>query len=135
MRPAIPSERSWPFEDALETDQEWAKYNRPYWKRDYIGFLQFFFAKCFNEPHSSKQIEDLPQTIPQTLVDITRGIDIPRQESFRETCARVRCPTLVIQGDRDLIGPHAQGAALARATRENWSPSGAAGTFRRPATR
>ena len=31
-------------------------------------------------------------------------------------CARVRCPVLVIHGDRDLIRPHAQGEALARLT-------------------
>ena len=40
------------------TEEGWAKYNRHYWQRDYLGFLEFFFGKCFTEPHSSKQIED-----------------------------------------------------------------------------
>ena len=46
------------FEDALDTDEGWAKYNRHYWLRDYQGFLEFFFSQCFTEPHSTKQIED-----------------------------------------------------------------------------
>jgi predicted glycosyltransferase len=41
---------------------------------------------------------------------------VPRAEEFRSTCARIRCPTLVIHGDGDLIRPHAQGKALAEAT-------------------
>ena len=31
---------------------------RHYWLRDYAGFLDCFFAEMFNEPHSTKQIED-----------------------------------------------------------------------------
>ena len=86
------------------TDDGWAKYNRHYWQRDYGGFLEFFFAQCFSEPHSTKQIEDCIgwalETDPETLADATRGIGLsPRQEPFAETCARVRCPTLVIHGD------------------------------------
>jgi pimeloyl-ACP methyl ester carboxylesterase len=91
-------ERDVPFEDALETDEGWAKYNRHYWERDYRGFLQFFFGKLFNEPHSTKQVEDCIgwglETTPQTLADATRGLGIPREETFGETCARIRCPTL-----------------------------------------
>ena len=30
----------------------------PLWEHDYAGFLQWFFARMFNEPHSTKQIED-----------------------------------------------------------------------------
>jgi pimeloyl-ACP methyl ester carboxylesterase len=37
-------------------------------------------------------------------------------ERFRDSCARVRCPVLVVHGDEDAIRPHAQGAALAEAT-------------------
>ena len=108
-----------PFEDALETDPEWVE-AAGLLQRDYLGFLEFFFGRCFNEPHSSKQIEDCIgwalQTTPQTILDTILGIGIPREELFRQTCARVRCPTLVIHGDRDLIRPHVQGEALARAT-------------------
>jgi pimeloyl-ACP methyl ester carboxylesterase/predicted glycosyltransferase len=108
-----------PFEDALETDPDWVN-AAGLLQHDYLGFLEFFFGRCFVEPHSTKQIEDCIgwalETTPQTILDTILGIGIPRDERFRETCARVRCPTLVIHGDHDLIRPHVQGEALARAT-------------------
>ena len=48
--------QSW--NEELDTDEGWAKYNRWYWLRDYRGFLEFFFSQMFNEPHSTKPIED-----------------------------------------------------------------------------
>jgi pimeloyl-ACP methyl ester carboxylesterase len=115
-----PERDTHPFDEPLDTDEGWAKYNSHYWTRDYLGFLEFFFAKCINEPHSTKQIEDCIgwalETSPETLADTTRGIGVPRGEDFRAMCARVRCPTLVIHGDRDEIRPLAQGEALAEAT-------------------
>ncbi len=121
LAPGHPERDVHPFDKPLTTEEGWAKYNSHYWQRDYLGFLEFFFAKCFNEPHSSKQIEDCIgwalDTDPETLADTTRGIGLAcRTESFRNTCARVRCPTLVIHGDEDLVRPHAQGAELAEAT-------------------
>ena len=108
-----------PFEDAIETDPEWAN-AAGLLAHDYIGFIEFFFSRCFTEPHSSKQIEDCigwaMQTTPETILDTVLGIGVPRQELFTETCARVRCPTLVIHGDEDRIRPVTQGAALAEAT-------------------
>jgi pimeloyl-ACP methyl ester carboxylesterase/predicted glycosyltransferase len=115
-----PERARWPFEEEHNTDEGWAKYNRHYWLRDYRGFLEFFFGQCLPEPHSTKQIEDCiewaSETTPETLIDTVRGLHLPRAETFAETCARVQCPTLVIHGDEDRIRPHAQGAALARAT-------------------
>jgi pimeloyl-ACP methyl ester carboxylesterase/predicted glycosyltransferase len=121
LAPGHPEREGWPFDESLETDEGWAKYNSHYWERDYLGFLEFFFAKCFNEPHSSKQIEDCIgwalETDPKTLADTTRGIGLRcSTESFRDMCARVRCPTLVVHGDVDVVRPHAQGAALAEVT-------------------
>ncbi len=108
------------FEEQLDTDEGWAKYNRDYWERDYEGFLRFFFAQMFNEPHSTKQIEDCVgwalETDVETLCDTQIALGLCGRESFREICERVQCPTLVIHGDRDLIRPHAQGAALAAVT-------------------
>ena len=47
--------------------------------RDYRGFLEFFFGKCFNEPHSTKQIEDCVnwglETDAGDAGRVTRGID------------------------------------------------------------
>ena len=47
-----------PFDEELDTDEGWAKFNSHYWSRDYRAFLEFFFAQCFSEPHSTKQVED-----------------------------------------------------------------------------
>ena len=121
LAPGHPERDIHPFDKRLTTDEQWAKYNAEYWRQAYARFLEFFFAQCFNEPHSTKQIEDCIgwglDTAPETLIDTTLGIGVRRHEPFARTCARVRCPALVIHGDSDLIRPHAQGAALAEATR------------------
>ena len=108
------------FDVPLDTDEGWAKYNSHYWARDYPAFLDFFMDRCFTEPHSSKAIEDgigwALETTPEALADTTRGIGLPGPVPFEELCARVRCPTLIIHGDEDMVRPHRQGAALAEAT-------------------
>ena len=116
------------FDKVLETDEGWAKYNRHYWKRDYPGFLEFFFSQCFVEPHSTKQIEDCVgwglETTPEVLLAIE---DAPEPEAvnvslrgeeqhIRDLAGRVQCPVMVIQGDADAITPHARGVALAEMT-------------------
>ena len=121
LAPGHPERDVHPFDESQADEADWAKYNSHYWQRDYLGFLEFFFAKCFTEPHSSKQIEDCIgwalETDPETLADTTRGIGLAcRTESFRDTCARVRCPTLVIHGDEDAVRPLQQGAELAKVT-------------------
>jgi pimeloyl-ACP methyl ester carboxylesterase/predicted glycosyltransferase len=113
-------DRVFSFEDELDTDEGWAKYNAHFWSREYRAFLEFFFSKCFNEPHSTKQIEDAVgwglETDPVTLADTSRALSGHDAGELRALCALVRCPTLVIHGDSDLIRPHAQGVALADAT-------------------
>jgi pimeloyl-ACP methyl ester carboxylesterase/predicted glycosyltransferase len=108
------------FDEVLDTEAGWAKYNSHYWAREYREFLEFFFGECISEPHSTKPIEDCVgwalDTTPETLADATRGLALERPEPLIDTCARVRCPALVIHGDRDRVRPHAQGAALAEAT-------------------
>ncbi|MDQ3769574.1 MAG: hypothetical protein M3370_08890 [Actinomycetota bacterium] len=42
----------------LPTDEGWAKSNRHYRSRDFGGYLEFFFDRCYPEPHSTKQRED-----------------------------------------------------------------------------
>ena len=64
------------FTEPLPTDEGWAKQNRHYWQRDYPGFLEFFFGRCFTEPHSTKPREDAVgwglETDAETLI-ATRG--------------------------------------------------------------
>jgi pimeloyl-ACP methyl ester carboxylesterase len=108
------------FMDELDTDEGWAKYNAHYWRRDYRGFLEFFFSQCFTEAHSTKPTDDAVgwglETDPETLIltDIAPGIG-DRGETLARM-ARVRCPVLVIHGRADAIRPFAHGAKLARMT-------------------
>jgi predicted glycosyltransferase len=108
------------FEEELESYEGWAKFNRHYWRRDYRGFLEFFFSQMFSEPHSTKQIEDCVgwglDTDAETLADTNSAVTLTDGDAFAARCARVRCPVLVIHGDGDRIRPHAAGAALARVT-------------------
>jgi pimeloyl-ACP methyl ester carboxylesterase len=115
----LPERVAHSFEDALDTDEGWAKYNRHYWLRDYRSFLEFFFSRFFVEPHSTKQIEDCVgwglETTPETLVATRLAIDMEEEET-RGLCARVRCPILVIQGTEDAITGPSRGIALAEET-------------------
>ena len=125
LAPHHPERSIHDFNDVLDTEEGWAKYNRHYWQKDYRGFLDFFFSKMFTEPHSTKQLEDCVgwglETTPETLIatsDAMRALGDTEQigEMIRALCARVRCPVLVLQGDEDAITPHAWGAELARLT-------------------
>jgi pimeloyl-ACP methyl ester carboxylesterase/predicted glycosyltransferase len=103
----------------LSTDEEWAKYNRHYWLRDYRGFLEFFFSQMFTEPHSTKPAEDCVgwglDTTAETLVAAEYG-QLLDEETTRELCGRISCPVLVIQGTHDAITGKDCGIALAEAT-------------------
>jgi pimeloyl-ACP methyl ester carboxylesterase/predicted glycosyltransferase len=108
------------FDEELDTDEGWAKYNRHYWLRDYPGFVEFFVTEIFKEPHSTKQIEDgvkwALETTPEILIATQNGPGIEDEAEARELAARVRCPVLVIHGEKDQQVPLARGAALAEAT-------------------
>jgi len=107
------------FEEALDTDEGWAKDNAAFWRRDYQGFLQFFFEQAFPEPHSTKPIEDAVgwglETTAETLIDTRNGGGQDLIADPRELVEEVREPCLVIQGTDDRIVGGGSGAALADA--------------------
>jgi pimeloyl-ACP methyl ester carboxylesterase/predicted glycosyltransferase len=113
-----PQERVYPWDEELDTDEDWAKYNRHYWLKDYRGFLEFFFSRMFTEPHSTKPIEDCVgwglDTSPETLIATVLGEGLD-PDATRELAGRVRCPVLVIQGSEDAITGPSRGIALAEA--------------------
>ena len=119
LAPPHPWRTGFPFDVRLDTDEGWAKFNKHYWLRDYRGFLEFFFSEAMNERHSTKQIEDCVgwglETTPHVLIATAERPEI-EEEDFEELCARVRCPVLVIHGERDAISPQSRGAELARQT-------------------
>jgi pimeloyl-ACP methyl ester carboxylesterase/predicted glycosyltransferase len=116
---AVDARAALDWESELDTDEGWAKYNRHYWLRDYKGFLEFFFGQMFNEPHSTKQIEDCVgwglDSDGETLVAGHEDPELTTEET-RALCERVRCPVLVIQGSRDMITGQSRGIALAEET-------------------
>jgi pimeloyl-ACP methyl ester carboxylesterase/predicted glycosyltransferase len=108
------------FEDELDAYPGWTKYNAHYWRKDYRGFLDFFFAQAFTEPHSTKQFEDCIdwalQTDPETLILTHRAPDISDRDVALALCRQVDCPVLVIHGDNDAIIPFERAPILADAT-------------------
>jgi pimeloyl-ACP methyl ester carboxylesterase len=109
-----------PFDEPLDTDEGWAKFNRFYWRDHYREFLEFFFGEAFSEPHSTKPIEDCVgwglETDPETLASTTLGRTMHDRDEFLRLCSQIRCRVLVLHGDDDRVRPHATGAALAEAT-------------------
>jgi pimeloyl-ACP methyl ester carboxylesterase/predicted glycosyltransferase len=107
------------FDQELDTDEGWAKYNRFHWLRDYRDFVEFFISQMFTEPHSTKPIEDAVgwalETNGETLVATQEGPGL-RTEEARDLAGRVRCPVLVIHGEDDAITSVTRGAALAEQT-------------------
>jgi pimeloyl-ACP methyl ester carboxylesterase len=112
------AERAVPFDAVLDTEEGWAKQNIDYWRRDFTAYLEFFFGEALNESHSTKAVEDAVgyghSTDPETL-GATMRTDSVDADAFLDMCERVRCPVLVIQGDRDAITDVTQGVELARA--------------------
>ncbi|HKP21143.1 MAG TPA: alpha/beta hydrolase, partial [Thermoleophilaceae bacterium] len=84
--------RNRPWNEVLDTDEGWAKYNRYYWLKDYRGFLEFFFSQMFTEPHSTKPIEDCVgwglETTPETLI-ATQVADSLDEETTRALAGRL----------------------------------------------
>jgi pimeloyl-ACP methyl ester carboxylesterase/predicted glycosyltransferase len=112
----LPERTVYSWEDELDTDEGWAKYNRHNWLRDYRGFLEFFFSRFFTEPHSTKPFEDCVgwglETTGETLVTAQDNA-ILEPEAARELAAGLRCPVLVIHGADDAINSTTRGLALA----------------------
>ncbi len=108
------------FDDQLETYEGWDKYNRHYWLRDYPDFLEFFFAECLSEPHSTKPIEDAVgwglETNPETLLLTEDAPGLGDRDAVVGLLRSIRCPVLVIHGSDDHVTRHAHAAALAELT-------------------
>jgi pimeloyl-ACP methyl ester carboxylesterase/predicted glycosyltransferase len=120
MGTLFPSGGAPDFDVPQEVYEGWAKYNRHYWLADYRGFVEFFLSEVFPEPHSTKQIEDGVawglETDGPTLVRTRNAGALPTAEETEATCRAVRCPVLVVHGNRDTITPLAVGEDIARWT-------------------
>jgi pimeloyl-ACP methyl ester carboxylesterase/UDP:flavonoid glycosyltransferase YjiC (YdhE family) len=107
------------FADRPEDPVGWRKYNRHYILADHRGFLEFFFGEMFPEPHSAKQLEDAVafglDSRPELLV-MEDELGVSSGEEVEAVCRQVRCPVLVVQGDRDNCQPFERGLRFAELT-------------------
>lgn len=108
------------FDTVPPAFEGWGKFNRHYWLTDYRGFVEFFMAEVFPEPHSLKHREDGVawglDTDGRTLVLTRTGQALPTAADAEATCRAVGCPVLVLHGSEDAIAPLATGEAIARWT-------------------
>ncbi|MGB3315272.1 MAG: alpha/beta fold hydrolase [Albidovulum sp.] len=104
------------YDGSYDTNDGWNKYSRDYWLTDYPDFAKFFMAQIFNDPHSTKQLEDgirwsspiSGQSLVNTMEAPTEG-DLELSEAhFR----RIKCPVLAIHSENDIIAPIAASERL-----------------------
>ena len=102
--------------------RSWLKFNARHMRHDYRDFVEWFVGRCFPDPHSTKQVEDMigwaEEIGPEALIlsaAAERAAPSDRR-SQTKLARRVRCPVLVIHGKQDRITHVANGRALARAT-------------------
>jgi pimeloyl-ACP methyl ester carboxylesterase/predicted glycosyltransferase len=88
------------------------------WPNRYPEFVEWWFDRCFSEPHSSKGIEDAVgwalETDPQTMIATAAGGVHTGRENLRELAQNLGAPVLVLHGEHDRIAPPRDGRALSR---------------------
>ncbi|MCD9625680.1 alpha/beta hydrolase [Rhabdothermincola salaria] len=109
------------FDEELEVEEGWGRYNRHAWARDFPGFVRWFTETALAEPHATKPREEALawglDTTPEVLTATVaaRAATPPHQTAaaLRSLVASVTCPSLVIQGGLDVICPPEWGRRLA----------------------
>jgi pimeloyl-ACP methyl ester carboxylesterase len=120
ITPPHPWRVQYGFHDELETDEGWAKLNEHYWRRDYPGFIRFFFGELASEPHSTKVLEDivgwgLDGSSDAMLAE--GGVESQwTLERVEAVCRAVRCPLLIVHGTNDHCQPVSRAHRLAELT-------------------
>ena len=90
---------------------------------DLQPFAEAFMTAAFNEPHSTKAIEDGIGWAKETTMDVLQTAlfaDVPEdRDDYARMCSGIEQPVLVIQGSEDLITPPANGKAVAESIGAN----------------
>ena len=93
------------FTAKQEQFEGWNKFNRDYWQVNYPDFAEHFIRHIYSEPHSTKQIEDgigwaNETTGPVQSKTIEARSIAPPFDVSEAMYRKIRCPVLVIHGDR-----------------------------------
>ena len=122
---SMPERERFSFDEVRDSYEGWAKENRHYWLTSYRDFLEFFFTKALEQPHSTKQIEDAVgwglDTDPETLIATVDAPEYlatlkPDNPEVAELYRKIECPVLVIHGENDRLVSPTRGVAVAQAT-------------------
>jgi len=121
IAPPDPARAAYAWDEELDTDEGWAKYNKHFWLRDYDAFLEYFIGQIFPEPHSTKQIEDMIAFGHDTSAEVLVAgqpfsVGLAGKEEAEAACRQVRCPVLVVHGTDDRIIRYDRGEALSSLT-------------------
>ena len=132
LTPPLPARAVHSRTEPLTTDEGWAKDNWHYWRRDYRGFLEFFFSELLVEPHSEKILEDAVawglQTSPEVLIATEQAPDAQLSIAATEALLRkVGCPVLVITARENRCIPAERGTRIAELTGAQLLPLEGAG--------
>jgi pimeloyl-ACP methyl ester carboxylesterase/predicted glycosyltransferase len=120
-----------PVAEIRDAYEDWEKYNVHYWAENLPEFAALWARKCLPEPHSTAGVDyavayaqgTTPEVLAKTLgpleqagADTMADVFATAGPVFRQFAQRMRCPALVIQGDRDVVTPPQWAAALAEDT-------------------
>ena len=103
----IAASHSWgvPLEDG--DDEAWDRYGAEFWREDWRGFVEPFFAACTSDPHSTKGFDDSVRWAMETTGEvIARQSEAGPSYDIDELEAAVRAidiPCLIIHGTDDRI--------------------------------
>ena len=120
--PIVPpyAERSVAYDaDPVENPEGWQKYNAAYWQSNYPDFVSFFLGKVHSEPHSTKQHEDGVSWALDGDGDMLKMTQEARSGAYEideEMYGRVRCPSLIVVGEKDEVTPPGTSHRIAEIT-------------------
>jgi pimeloyl-ACP methyl ester carboxylesterase len=110
------------FEAEVEPGDGWARYNRHAWERDYPGFVEWFVGMALGPEGTAGQraagvaagLDNTAEVLAATVTGRGGAGGLTEQAArLRAVAAMVRCPAVVMAGDRDAICPPEWSRALA----------------------